>query len=69
MPKVKLVTTDSDVIKEGEYETQFGKVAIKEVDGGYRIVIYIDGRRLGTQMAQQIAYSLIGPYLAERRTV
>jgi hypothetical protein len=57
---------DEDVIKEGEYETQFGKVVIKKTDEGYKIIIHINGKRLGRQLAKQIAHSLIGPYIAAR---
>jgi len=60
-------TTDGDVIKDGEYETQFGKVSIKKTDDGYKITIHINGKKLGRQLATQIAHSLIGPYITARR--
>jgi hypothetical protein len=50
-------------LKEGEYETQFGKVVIAKTSDGYRITFYIDGKTLGRNMANQIALSLVGPYL------
>jgi len=57
---------DEDVIKEGEYETQFGKVFVKKTDEGYKIIIHINGKKLGRQLAKQIAHSLIGPYVAAK---
>jgi hypothetical protein len=67
MSKALLATgADEDVIKEGEYETQFGKVFIKKTDEGYKIIIHINGKKLGRQLAKQIAYSLIGPYIAAK---
>jgi phospholipid N-methyltransferase len=59
--------TSEEVLKEGEYETQFGKVLVKKTDDGYKIVIHINGKKLGRQLAMQIAYSLIGPYIAKER--
>jgi hypothetical protein len=61
-----LLVTDEDAIKEGEYETQFGKVVVKKTDDGYKIIIHINGKKLGRQLARQIAYSLIGPYVAAK---
>jgi hypothetical protein len=61
-----LLVTDEDAIKEGEYETQFGKVVVKKTDDGYKIIIHINGKKLGWQLARQIAYSLIGPYVAAK---
>ena len=50
-------------LKEGEYETPFGKVSIRRTDGGYKIEVYINEKELGRKAAMQIALSLIGPYL------
>jgi hypothetical protein len=68
MSKVALANTDEDAIKEGEYETQFGKVVVRKTDDGYKIIVYINGRKLGRQLVSQIAYSLIGSYIARERT-
>jgi len=52
-----------DDLKEGEYETQFGRVTISRTSDGYKIVIYINERELGRGIAKQIALSMVGPYL------
>ena len=52
-----------DDLKEGEYETQFGKVIINRTGDGYKIVIYINERELGRGIAKQIALSIVGPFL------
>jgi len=64
MPIVKTAVLED--LKDGEYETQFGKVVISSTDSGYKIYIYIDGKKLGRNMAKQIALSMIGPYLREQ---
>jgi hypothetical protein len=63
------VATLSDVLKEGEYETQFGKVVISRSDNGYKIVIYINERELGRNIANQIALSIVGPYIGRREQI
>jgi hypothetical protein len=68
MPKA-MVVDDEDVLKEGEYETQFGRVVIEETDNGYKIVIYVNGKKLGQQMAKQLALSFVGPQVARERAV
>ncbi len=65
----KAVFADENVLKEGEYETQFGKVVIEETDSGYKIVIYVNGKKLGQQMAKQLALSFIGPQVVRERAV
>jgi hypothetical protein len=65
----KVALADEDVLKGGEYETQFGKVVIEETNSGYKIVIYVNGKKLGQQVAKQIAYSIIGPQVARERAV
>ena len=52
-----------DDLKEGEYETQFGRVTISRTGDGYKIVIYINERELGRGIAKQIALSIVGPFL------
>jgi hypothetical protein len=52
-----------DDLKEGEYETQFGRVTISRTGDGYKIVIYINEKELGRSIAKQIALSMVGPYL------
>jgi len=66
MPKAAL-SVDEVELKEGEYEVPFGKVAVKRTDSGFKIVIHVNGKKLGQQMAKQIAYSLVGPYIAKGR--
>jgi hypothetical protein len=56
-------TARLDDIKEGEYETQFGRIEVDKTDYGYKITIYINERALGRNIAKQIASSLVGPYL------
>jgi hypothetical protein len=46
-------------LREGEYETPFGRVVISRADGGYRIVIYTDERALGKNAAKQILQSFL----------
>jgi hypothetical protein len=65
MSKVALM--DEVELKEGEYEVPFGKVVIERTDNGFKIVIHVSGKKLGQQLAKQIAYSLIGPYIAGGR--
>jgi len=60
---------DEDVFKPGKYETQFGKVMIEETGDGYKIVIYVNARRLSKQLARQLALSLIGPHAMRGSTV
>jgi len=60
---------DEDVLNEGEYETQFGRVTVEETDNGYKITIYISGKKLGQQMAKQLAQSLIGSYTARGEAI
>jgi hypothetical protein len=63
MPKAALATdieAEEDVLKEGEYETSFGRVVVEETGQGYKITIYISGKKLGQQLARQIAHSFIG---------
>jgi hypothetical protein len=52
-----------ELIKEGEYDTPFGRVLITRTDSGYRVVISINEREIGRNMARQLIYSLVGPYL------
>jgi hypothetical protein len=61
---VKLANLDD--LREGEYETQFGKVVITRTDSGYKITFYINEKALGRNIAKQIIYSLVGPYLGRR---
>ena len=56
-------TAALEELKEGEYETHFGKVVLKKTYDGYKIIIHVNGSRLGRHLASQIAYSLIGPYI------
>ena len=44
--------------REGEYELPFGRVSVSRVDGGYRIVIYIDERAVGKAVATQMLQTL-----------
>ena len=44
-------------LEEGEYEVPYGRVAVTRVDGGYKIVIYIDEKALGKNAAKQILQS------------
>jgi hypothetical protein len=60
-------TAALDDIKEGEYETQFGKVVVSRSGDGYKITIYINERELGRNIAKQIAVSLVGPYLKKEQ--
>jgi hypothetical protein len=55
-----------DLLKEGEYETQFGKIIIDKTNEGFRIVFYINAKELGHNMAKQIALSLVAPHLNKR---
>jgi len=45
-------------LREGEYELPFGRVSVSRVDGGYRIVIYIDERAVGKAVAAQMLQTL-----------
>jgi hypothetical protein len=56
-------TVALEELKEGEYETQFGKVILRKTYDGYKIEIYINEKELGRRVAMQIAFSMIGPYL------
>jgi hypothetical protein len=56
-----------DDLKEGEYETQFGRVTISRTGDGYKIVIYINEKELGRSIAKQIALSMVGPYLRKEQ--
>ena len=56
-------TAALEELKEGEYETQFGKIVVDKTGDGYKITIYINERALGRNMAKQIALSMVGPYL------
>jgi hypothetical protein len=62
---VKTINAE-ELLKEGEYETQFGKIVIDKIEGGYKITFYINGAELGRNLAKQIALSLVGPYLAKK---
>jgi len=61
----KAALAADEELAEGEYDTQFGKVIVEKTDNGYRIVIYINGKKLGQQMAKQIAYSFLSPNMAK----
>jgi len=65
MSAVKTVTLDE--LKEGEYETQFGKVIIDRTNDGYKITIYINEKRLGHSIAKQIVLSMVGPHLRKEQ--
>jgi hypothetical protein len=56
-----------DETLEGEYKTPFGAVIVRRTDGGYKIIIQIDDRVIGRNVARQIALSLLSPYLARER--
>jgi len=60
---VSTKTANLEELKEGEYEVPFGTVIVTKTSYGYKIVIYIDEKRLGRNMANQIALSMVGPYL------
>ncbi len=45
--------------EEGEYEVPFGRVAVRRVDGGYKIVVYINEKALGKNAARQILSSFL----------
>ena len=47
-------------LEEGEYETPFGRVVVNRVDGGYKIVVYVNEKELGKTAARQI----LQPFLA-----
>jgi hypothetical protein len=67
---VELATAMSQKLAEsleGEYKTSFGTIVVRRTDGGYKIVIHIDDREIGKNLARQIALSVIGPYLARER--
>jgi len=66
MPKAALATDEIE-LKEGEYEVPFGRVVIERTDSGFKIVIHISGKKLGQQLAKQIAHTLVGPYIARGR--
>jgi len=48
-----------EVLEEGEYETPYGRVIVRRVDGGYKIVIYVDEKALGKATARQIVKSFL----------
>jgi hypothetical protein len=56
-------------LKEGEYETQFGRISISRFGDGYKIIIYINERELGRNIAKQIALSIVGPYLNRKEQI
>ncbi len=41
-------------LEEGEYEAPFGRVVVKRVDGGFKIVAYVDEKALGKNTVKQI---------------
>ena len=48
-------------LEEGEYEVPYGRVVVSRVDGGYKIVVYINERALGRNAAKQILSSFLAP--------
>jgi len=60
---VSTKTANLEELKEGEYDVPFGTVIVSRTSYGYKIVVYIDEKRLGRNMANQIALSMVGPYL------
>ena len=46
-------------LKEGEYETPFGRVVVNRVDGCYKIVVYINENAVGRDAAREIVQSLL----------
>lgn len=46
-------------LKEGKYEAPFGRVVVNRVDGGYKIVVYINEKSLGKNTMTQIVQSLL----------
>ena len=60
-------TVGLDELKEGEYETQFGRIIISRTGDGYKIIIYINEKDLGRSIAKQIALSMVGPYLRKEQ--
>lgn len=57
----------AEPLEEGEYKTQFGAVIIRKTDSGYKIIIQINSKEIGKNLAKQIALSLVGPYLTRER--
>jgi hypothetical protein len=46
-------------LKEGKYEAPFGRLVVNRVDGGYKIVVYINEKSLGKNTMTQIVQSLL----------
>jgi hypothetical protein len=47
----------------------YGRVAVTRVDGGYKIVVYIDEKALGKNAARQILSSFLAPALSSGKLV
>jgi hypothetical protein len=53
-------------LEEGEYRAPFGRVVVNRVDGGYKIVVYINEKSLGENTVKQILQSFLSPDLGEK---
>ena len=48
-----------DELKEGRYEAPFGRVVVNKVDGGYKIVVYINEKSLEKDAVKEVVQSLL----------
>jgi hypothetical protein len=62
-------TANLEELKEGEYETQFGRIVVERIGDGYKITIYINERALGRNIAKQIALSFIGSHIGRKEQI
>ncbi len=55
--------------EEGEYETEFGRVSVRRVDGGYKIVAYVNEKAASRNAVKRILQQFLTQALGGERQV